>query len=74
MYRYRVVPQEKFAGNYLSYGLLAEELTQGSWTAVAIIPDVSCDLAFITRLAQRCTHGQLAPFQMIDVVMDALLL
>ena len=60
--------------NDLTYGLLAEELIGIKWTAVAVIPDISCDCALVTHLAERCTHGQLAPFQMLDVVLDVLLL
>lgn len=68
MYRYRATPQKSIGRNDLTYGLLAEELIGIKWTAVAVIPDISCDCALVTHLAERCTHGQLAPFQMLDVV------
>lgn len=74
MYRYRAVPQKSFIGNCVTYGLLAEELSADEWIAIAIIPDVSCDGNFVSRLADRCSRGQLAPCQMLDVVLDALLL
>ena len=74
MYRYRATPQKSIGRNDLTYGLLAEELIGIKWTAVAVIPDISCDCALVTHLAERCTHGQLAPFQMLDVVLDVLLL
>ena len=41
---------------------------------VAAVPNISCDKAFVTRLAERCARGQLAPEQLLDVVLDALLL
>ena len=74
MYRYRATPQKSIGRNDLTYGLLAEELIGIKWPAVAVIPDISCDCALVTHLAERCTHGQLAPFQMLDVVLDVLLL
>lgn len=74
MLRYRVVPPKDSNRNLTTYGLLAEESVGVEWSAVAIVPDVSCDYELVSRLADRCTHGQLAPYQMLDVVMDTLLL
>lgn len=52
------------------YGILAED-DKGN---TAVVPDISCDKAFVARVAERCARGQLAPEQLLDVVMDALLL
>ncbi len=52
------------------YGILADD---GRGRA-AVVPGISCDRDFVTRLAKRCERGQLAPEQLLDVVMDALLL
>ena len=54
----------------IAYGILEND---GSGYA-AVVPNISCDKAFVTRLAERCARGQLAPEQLLDVVMDALLL
>ena len=51
MYRYRATPQKSIGRNDLTYGLLAEELIGIKWTAVAVIPDISCDCALVTHLS-----------------------
>ncbi len=53
-----------------AYGIKAED----SRGYAAVVPNISCDKAFVTRLAERCERGLLAPEQLLDVVMDALLL
>lgn len=70
LYHYRVTEtKDPFIGR-AAYGIMAED--GRGYTAV--VPNISCDRAFVTRLAERCERGQLAPEQLLDVVMDALLL
>ena len=56
-----------------SYGICAEENRGDGWRVVAIIPDISCDGVFATKLAEKCTRGQLSPVHLLDVVEDFLL-
>ncbi len=70
MYRYKVIEVQDGFLHCTAYGILT---CDGNGNA-AIIPNISCDKAFVTRLAERCERGQLAPEQLLDVVMDALLL
>ena len=75
MIRYRSIQKRVLleeTGPYTAYGLLAEECTDSSWRAIAVVPDISCDEAFVVQLAERYTRGQLSPIQMLDVVADAL--
>ena len=71
MYRFEVIElRTPFLGE--SYGILAQELLDGTWHSVALIPDISKDKAFAVSLAAKCARGQLSPMQLLDVVMDAL--
>ncbi|SFP78511.1 hypothetical protein SAMN05216343_11475 [Oscillibacter sp. PC13] len=75
MIRYRSIQKRVLleeTGPYTAYGLLAEEYADDSWRAIAVVPDISCDKAFVAQLAEKCTRGQLSPIQMLDVVTDAL--
>jgi len=71
--RYIVVGERRYSpelGVYRSYGILAVRADQKR--RAAYVPDVSVDRAFVSRLAERCTNGQLSPIQLRDAVMDAL--
>lgn len=70
MYCYKVIETQDIAFHCTVYGISAED-DKGN---TAVVPDISCDKAFVARLAERCARGQLAPEQLLDVVMDALLL
>ena len=70
MYRFRIIETGDFFLGRTTYGILVED---GRGCA-AVVPRISCDRAFVSRLAERCTAGQLDPEQLLDVVMDALLL
>ncbi len=70
MYRYKVIEAQDSFLHCTVYGIL----TVDSNGNAAVVPDISCDKAFVTRLAERCERGLLAPEQLLDVVMDALLL
>lgn len=70
MYYFKVIETKDSFIRRTSYGIMAED----SEGFAAVVPNISCDKAFVTRLAERCERGQLAPEQLLDVVMDALLL
>ena len=73
MMQYRAIKMfHPIAGH--SYGIIGEEYTEdGGLKRNIIIPDVSCDYIFVSRLAVKCTAGQLEPEQLLDVIYDALL-
>ena len=70
MYTFKVIETWEPLAHGVSYGIVADD---GKGRA-AVVPGVSCDRDFVTRLAERCARGQLDPEQLLDVVMDALLL
>jgi len=70
MYHFKVIETRDIILGRIAYGNLAEAGKGYS----AVVPNISCDKAFVTRLAERCAKGQLAPEQLLDVVLDALLL
>lgn len=70
MYYFKVIETRDPSLGCMAYGILAEDGNGGS----TVVPNISCDKEFVSRLANRCTRGQLAPSQLLDVVMDALLL
>ncbi len=70
MYRYKVIEAQDSFLHCTAYGILAGDSSGNA----AVVSNISCDKAFVTRLAERCERGQLAPEQLLDVVMDALLL
>ena len=56
-----------------SYGIVGEEYGKdGISRRSVMIPDVSCDYMFVSRLAVKCTVGQLDPEQILDVIYDSL--
>ena len=75
MFQYRPIKQMLFStelGDYCSYGIRAFSVTQSGSVAVQFVPDVSCDEAFVSLLAEKCTRQQLDPVQLLDVILDAL--
>lgn len=70
MYCFKVIETRDIILHRPAYGILAEDGKGYS----AVVPNISCDKAFVARLAGRCGRGQLDPEQLLDVVMDALLL
>ena len=70
MYRFKVIETRDMVAGRDAYGIFAEDGKGYS----AVVPNISCDKAFVTRLVERCVRGQLDPEQLLDVVMDALLL
>ena len=70
VYYFKVIETKDSFIRRTAYGIMAED---GKGYA-AVVPNISCDKGFVTRLAERCERGQLAPEQLLDVVMDALLL
>ena len=74
-FRYLPVKQQlssQEAGHYVSFGLRALRAGPSGWVEAALIPDVSCDERFVTRLARQCTDCQLDPIHLLDVVLNAL--
>lgn len=72
MYYFRVIGTHNPVFGRMSYGIQAEVWQRGSCTYAAYIPDISCNKAFVDKLAQRCTDGRLSPMHLLDVVLDAL--
>ncbi len=70
LYYFKVIETKDSVIHCTAYGIKVED---GRGYA-AVVPNISCDKAFVTRLAERCERGQLAPEQLLDAVMDALLL
>lgn len=70
MYYFKVIETKDSFILRTAYGIMAEN-GRGS---AAVVPNISCDKGFVTRLAERCERGQLGPEQLLDMVMDALLL
>ncbi len=70
LYYFKVIETKDLIIRRTAYGIMAED--GRGYTAVVL--NISCDKAFVTQLAERCEKGLLAPEQLIDVVMDALLL
>ena len=71
------IPVEQFLyspdnGRYCSYGIAAVSLTALHCEIVLFVSDISGDRSFVADLAQRCTHGQLDPIHVQDVIEDSL--
>lgn len=59
-------------GVYHTWGIRCGEIQGGSIVLRQSLSDVSTDGAFVAELARRCTELQLAPCQLLDVVLDTL--
>lgn len=58
----------------IMYGIVGQEFDlYGSLLNSIVIPDISCDYLFVSKIAEQCTLGQLALEQLYDVVCDTLL-
>lgn len=76
MFRFRPVKQflsSPELGDYCSYGIHAFTTTPTGHVDAGLVSDVSCDLDFVSLLADSCTRLQLDPVHLLDVVLDALL-
>lgn len=72
MTRYRPVRTRHPAAGW-TYGIIGEVYDEhGILVQHAMIPDISCDYLFVSRLAAKCTAGQLNLEQLLDVVYDSL--
>lgn len=75
MLQFRPIEQFLFSpelGEYRSFGIQAFSVSPTGAEEVSLISDVSCDPAFVSRLAEKCTQLQLDPVHLLDVVLDAL--
>lgn len=75
MFQFRPVKQflsSPELGDYCSYGIHAFAMTASGCTEAGFICDVSCDLGFVSLLADKCTKLQLDPLHLLDTVLDAL--
>lgn len=75
MFRFRPVKQflsSPELGDYCSYGIHAFVSTPAGYSGAGLVSDISCDLQFVSLLADRCTRLQLDPMQLMDVVLDSL--
>ena len=53
----------------VSYGITGEWLNEnGQKMGSLLLPDVSCDYLFVSRLAARCTAQQLDPDQLLELL------
>jgi len=59
-------------GRYRTYGIAAFELCFARTKRLAFVPDVALCRKDAAHLAAKCTRGQLAPSQLLDVVEDFL--
>ncbi len=59
-------------GPYCSWGIACLQFSPEGCRQTAFVSDVSVELAFVHKLARRCTRSQLAPVHLRDVVADAL--
>lgn len=59
-------------GDYCAYGIHAFTTTPSGYADAGLVSDVSCDLDFVSFLADRCTRLQLDPVHLLDVVLDSL--
>lgn len=68
MIRYRPVKMlHPVAG--CSYGIIGETRDEnGRIVGNVIVPDISCDYLFVSRLAVKCTVDQLDPNRLLDVL------
>ncbi len=57
---------------YTGYGIRALRGAGERWECAAEVSDISCSMAFVRELAQRCTRMELAPMHLLDVVEDAI--
>ena len=71
IYSYKIVETRDLLLRHTSYGILAERMEDGVTKDAALIPDISCDSAFVLQLVKRCERNQLDPSHMLDVVMAA---
>ncbi len=72
MFRYVVVQEDLFSpelGYYRSYGIGA---VNSKGERVAFVSDVSPEKVVAEEIAKRCTRGQLAPEQLLDVVLNSI--
>ena len=70
MFRYVVVQEDLFSpelGWYRSYGIGAEN---NKGEQITFVSDVSLEKVFTEEIAKRCTKGQLAPDQLLDVIFN----
>lgn len=59
-------------GCYQSFGIAAWNVFPPCQKPFLFIPDIALDRSMVCRLCWRCTLGQLAPNQLMDVVEDTL--
>lgn len=70
MTRFRPVRMRHPAAGW-TYGIIGKEYDdRGTAVQHVIVPDISCDYLFVSRLAASCTAGQLALEQLLDVIHD----
>ena len=67
-YRYRTVKLPHLAAGF-SYGIECDWMDEsGQKMGSFVLPDVSCDYIFVTRLAAKCTAAQLDPDHMLELL------
>ena len=50
------------------YGIKGEWTDRDGRTGCMLLPDISCDYFLVSRLAARCTAGQLDPEQLLSLL------
>ena len=64
--RYRPIKLHHLAAGF-SYGIAGEWLDENrKKVGSLLLPDVSCDYLFVSRLAAKCTAQQLDPDQLLE--------
>ena len=68
VFRYRPIKLYHPVAGF-SYGIEGEWRDEnGKTVGSLLLPDVTCDYIFVSRLAAKCTAQQLAPEQLLDVL------
>ena len=66
--RYRPIKLHHLVAGF-SYGIEGEWTDEnGQKVGSLLLPDVSCDYLFVSRLAAKCTAQQLDPEQLLEVL------
>lgn len=67
-FRYRPVKLDHLVAG-VCYGIAGEWADQnGRPAGQFVLPDVSCDYLFVSRLAAKCTAAQLDPDQLLELL------
>ena len=68
VFRYKPIKLSHLVAGF-SYGIEGEWTDEdGQKVGSLVLPDVSCDYIFVSRLAAKCTAAQLNPDQLLELL------